>query len=484
MTYLLSLLPILILVTVSLAKGAKAAVMVGWAVTTGLFFYWGAGGNHYFAALGVTLLTTVNILLIVLGAVFLYTLMSHTGLIKQMIYSLDNLHPSKELRFFLLAIGLTAFFEGVAGFGTPGAIVPLILMALGYEAVLSVSVVLLFDGLFALFGAVGTPLLLGLALPLRLPAGEVAAIGTSAALLVSAAGFLVLWFVFRLVRKHHGPVENRMQVLALFSFFVLPFCALAWLAPELATVLGALAMLGGGVLCLRQPGARLDLRPWLPYALLAVLLLLPKLWPFLRQWIGWELVFENMFGSGIRGSIKPLQSPFLPFVVVGLGVAFFRKSKSLYLREPLSKMGSVFVVLFPSVAIAQLMIYSGVAQPSMVYYIAELLSMLRQMYPLFAPLIGVLGAFMTGSTTISNLVFGASQQQAAESLGISTTMVLALQLAGATLGNAICLFNIIAAASVANIRNYKAILANNMLPTLLAALLVGFLGLLWMLMSA
>ncbi|GAA4436970.1 L-lactate permease [Pontibacter saemangeumensis] len=484
MNYLLSLLPIFILVTVSLTKGVKPAVMVGWLVTTLLFFYWGAGVAHYLGALGVSLLTSVNILLIVLGAVFLYNIMSHTGLIEQITHSLDKLHPSRELRFFLLALGLTAFFEGVAGFGTPGAIVPLILMAMGFEAVLSVSVVLLFDGLFALFGAVGTPVLIGLALPLRLSAGEVREIGFIAALLVSMAGFVVLWFVFRLVNRQHGPLENRKQVLVLYAFFIVPYCALAWLAPELATVFGALAMLGLSVLYLRQKGSRINLWPWLPYVVLAVLLLLPKLLAPLREWIGWELTFGDMFGSGIRASIKPLQSPFLPFVVVGLGVAYFRKSRSLYLKEPLKKVGSVFVVLFPSVAIAQLMIYSGVGQPSMVGYIAGLLSMMGQTYTLFASFIGVIGAFITGSTTISNVVFGASQQQAAMSLGIDAEIVLALQLAGASLGNAICLYNIIAAASVANIRNYKDIFANNILPTLLAALLVGLLAMAWLLVSA
>lgn len=476
MIYLLSLLPILLLVAVSLTKGVKPAVMVGLAVTSVLFFYWGAGVTHYLGALGVSLLTTVNILLIVLGAVFLYNIMSHTGLIERVTHSLDELHPSKELRFFLLAIGLTAFFEGVAGFGTPGAIVPLILMALGFEAVLSVSVVLLLDGLFALFGAVGTPILIGLALPLELPAEEVTAIGIVAAFLISIAGFLVLWLVFRLVEKHHSPLQHRKQVLVLYTFFVVPFCIAGWLVPELATVLGALTMLGLSVLYLWRRGAKIDLQPWLPYALLAVLLLLPKLLAPLRQWIGWELVFEDMFGSGIRGGIKPLQSPFLPFVVVGLGVAYFQKSRSLHLKEPLSKMVNVFVVLFPSVAIAQLMIYSGVEQPSMVRNIAELLSKLGYIYPAFAPFIGVMGAFITGSTTISNLVFGASQQQAAMSLDISATIVLALQAVGASLGNAICLFNIIAAASVANINNYKDILANNLVPTLLSALLVGLLG--------
>ena len=101
MIYILSLLPILILVVLSLARGVKVAVMVGWAATTILFFYWGAGFDQYLGALGVTLLTTINILMIVLGAVFLYNIMSHTEMITQISHSLDGLHPSKvELQCF------------------------------------------------------------------------------------------------------------------------------------------------------------------------------------------------------------------------------------------------------------------------------------------------------------------------------------------------------------------------------------------------
>jgi len=49
------------------------------------------------------------------------------------------------------------------------------------------------------------------------------------------------------------------------------------------------------------------------------------------------------------------------------------------------------------------------------------------------------------------------------------------------MGNAICLFNIIAAASIANIKNYKSVMAHNMVPTLLGGLLFGLLG--WLLIS-
>ncbi|KAA5543457.1 L-lactate permease [Adhaeribacter rhizoryzae] len=481
MVYFLSVLPILVLIILSLTKGVKEAVYAGLLVTLVLFFYWGASFSHFLGTLGVSLMTTINILMIVFGAAFLYNIMDKTGLINGISHSLDNLETTKELKFFLLAIGLTALFEGVAGFGTPGAIVPLLLISLGFNAILSVSVVLLFDGLFSMFGAVGTPLLTGLQIPLQLPGATVQNI----AILSAVAGVMViavlLLFVFRLFAQYNIPVKDKKQVLVLYSFFALPFCALAYFVPELATVLAALIMLVLSVLYFKGYQRNLHLQYWVPYAALAFLLLLPKLFNPLHRWIGWDISFNNMFGSNIDASLKPMQSPLIPFIIVGLGVAFFTKTQSFYLKDTFGKIITVLIVLFPSIAVAQLMLNSGVSQPSMVNYISEMLARLGNFYPICAPFIGITGSFITGSTTISNVVFGPSQLVTGESLNMPPASVLALQLSGASMGNAICLFNIIAAASIANIKNYKSVLAHNIVPTLLGGLLFGLLG--WLFIS-
>src|SRR5690606_7159474 len=213
MIYILAVLPILSLIIISLVEGVKTAVITGCIITIALFFYWGAGLSHFVTALGVSVLTTVNILMIVLGASFLYNNMLNTGLIFKVSHSLDNLHPSKDIRFFLLAFGLSAFFEGVAGFGTPGAIVPLILMALGYEAILSVSVVLLFDSMFSMFGAVGTPLVTGLQIPLGLTDSDVRTIGLLSALFMVIVGALLLFLVFRMMKKNNAPLKDKKQMM-------------------------------------------------------------------------------------------------------------------------------------------------------------------------------------------------------------------------------------------------------------------------------
>ena len=56
-------------------------------------------------------------------------------------------------------------------------------------------------------------------------------------------------------------------------------------------------------------------------------------------------------------------------------------------------------------------------------------------FPLIAPFIGALGAFMTGSNTNSNVVFGGLQQHVAMLVSVSPLIILAAQTAGGAVGS-------------------------------------------------
>src|SRR5690606_32473677 len=140
--------------------------------------------------------------------------------------------------------------------------------------------------------------------------------------------------------------------------------------------LAALIMLVVSVFYIKPQKAEINFGPFIPYAVLAILLLLPKIFDPLNRWIGWELAFPEMFGTSITASIKPVQSPLVPFLIVGLGVTLVKKCKTLYYKDSLKKVINVFVVLFPSISVAQLMINSGVTAPSMIENIAVMMSKL------------------------------------------------------------------------------------------------------------
>jgi lactate permease len=84
------------------------------------------------------------------------------------------------------------------------------------------------------------------------------------------------------------------------------------------------------------------------------------------------------------------------------------------------------------VGVASIMLHSG-----MTYLLAEGLSVSfsRDLYPVIAPFIGALGAFITGSNTNSNVLFGVLQQNSAQLLNLSVPLVLAAQTAGGSLGS-------------------------------------------------
>ncbi len=470
---ILAVLPIALLLIVSLWKSVKAGVYAGLAVTAVLFFVWDSNWLAFPASFIAAFVDTVNILMIVFGALLLYSTMEQKGFVEGIKGSLQGVHSDKGFQFYFLAFFLTAFFESVAGFGTPGAIVPLLLVSMGFPAVMSISAVLLIDGLFAVAGAVGTPVAAGFVAPLGLSSELAQEIYRYAAPAVAIAGLLILWYINRfLLGKNGVSIKYSWPI---YLSLMLPFAGLSYYLTELTGVVSAIIM---GAVCyiFFFTNKKLDWQCWLPYILLVGILLLPKLMPSLGAVLALEVPFEELLGTEVSASIKPLRSPLLPFVVATAFAIFLSKEYSISLKPVLSKTGSVFLVLFPSLAITRLMLSSGVDMPSMVESLASVFVKSGEIYPIISPLIGVLGAFITGSTTVSNVIFGPVQLNAAQSLALPESVVLALQLAGASLGNAVCLFNIIAAAAVAGVDDYSDILKKNILPIAGATAIVGLLG--------
>jgi len=104
-------------------------------------------------------------------------------------------------------------------------------------------------------------------------------------------------------------------------------------------------------------------------------------------------------------------------------------------------------------------------------------------YLIASPFIGITGAFVAGSNTVSNIIFGPAQLTTSQFLNLPNELVLALQTLGGALGNAICLFNIIAATTIVNFKDHRKILKLNLLPTMLAGLLISIIGLLFFLIK-
>jgi lactate permease len=148
-----------------------------------------------------------------------------------------------------------------------------------------------------------------------------------------------------------------------------------------------------------------------------------------------------------------LYVPFLlPFVLVSALILFiYRKNLATQPKEIASavatRLRNPAIALFGALVLVQLLIKSGESAPANL--LGTILSdWFKEAFVILTPLLGALGSFFSGSTTVSNLTFADIQFIAADSIGTSRTSILALQAVGASAGNGICLNNIIAACAV------------------------------------
>ena len=95
-------------------------------------------------------------------------------------------------------------------------------------------------------------------------------------------------------------------------------------------------------------------------------------------------------------------------------------------------------------------------------------------YALLAPVVGMLGSFMTSSNMASNILFGKFQLTTANLLGVDAAMILGAQTAGGAIGGAICPGNIILGTTTAGILGQEGNVLKRILPlTISAAVCVG-----------
>ena len=128
----------------------------------------------------------------------------------------------------------------------------------------------------------------------------------------------------------------------------------------------------------------------------------------------------------------------------------------------------------------QLMLKSGInasGMESMMTVMAESAARLSgKIYPLFSPFIGILGAFMTGSNTVSNILFSSFQLNTALTLGLPALLIVVLQVVGGAIGNMICVNNVIAVSATVGLQGVEGkIIRHNAFPSFIYGILVALL---------
>ena len=173
-----------------------------------------------------------------------------------------------------------------------------------------------------------------------------------------------------------------------------------------------------------------------------------------RMSVSLVMMLKNiMTYPGLQWKYELVYVPFLvPFVLISVfTMILYRKDMTCRPQDIVitvaGRLSNAAIALAGALTLVQLMIRFGAESPA--FLLGTILAdWLKQGFVVICPLLGALGSFFSGSTTVSNLTFGEIQVIAAEEIGVSVNAMLALQVYGASAGNGICLNNIIAALTV------------------------------------
>jgi lactate permease len=245
-------------------------------------------------------------------------------------------------------------------------------------------------------------------------------------------------------------------------------------------------------------------RAWTPYGLIGLILVITRLpmLPF-KHWFAvyGVLRFNHMFGfEKVNQSLALLNLPgIIPFLLVALICMPLHHMNGQKVAAAWKAMGkSVYpaaIALCSSVALVSIYQHSGwnpagnpitiqglggnMVSPTMPMTIATFVaSITGGVYPYFAYFVGALGAFITGSNTVSNLLFGEFQWGMATQLHMSHVVMIAAQIVGGAGGNMICINNVVAAEAVTGMLNREGeIIKKTIIPCVLygivCAIVVG-----------
>lgn len=371
----LALLPILtvFLLLVLLRWPAVRAMPIAYVVTAVISFTAWKSPLRLIAAASIQGVMICGMLLwIIFGAILLLTTLQRSGAIAAIRQGFLDISPDRRVQAIIVAWLFGSFIEGASGFGTPAAVCGPLLLALGFPAMAACTVALIIQCTPVTFGAVGTPILIGMGESLSGDALAEAAgaglspsellhgIGIFAAIPHSIAGTFIPLIMVCIMTRFFGPAKRFRDGLGVWKFalfagaaFTVPYLVFAvTLGPEFPSLLGALIGLSVVV-----PAARKrfltrnvpvwDFAPrdqwesiwtgsirsevenrearvmplalaWLPYLLVAGLLVLTR-WPGLGVDAALKSVafgWSGILGTGLKQQVQPLYLPGTIFILV------------------------------------------------------------------------------------------------------------------------------------------------------------------------
>ena len=404
------------------------------------------------------------ILIIIVMAIFSYNVLLKTRKMEIIKQQFTSISTDKSIQVLLLTWGFGGLLEAMAGFGTAVAIPAAILISLGFKPVFSAVVSLIANSVATAFGAIGTPVLV-LAKETSL---DVQNLSTNVVLQLSVLMFLIpLVLLFLTDPKLKSLPKNLFLALLVGGVSLTSqYMAARYMGAESPAIIGSILsiiviVIYGKLTAPKEERARKNplrtkdiLNAWSIYLLILLLIILTSpLFPGLRHTLenNWVTRISLPVGdSTLNYTISWLThagvllfiGTFIGGLIQGAGV----KEMFTVLWHTVKQLKKTFITVICLVGLSTIMDTAG-----MIDVIATALATATgSLYPLFAPVIGCLGTFITGSDTSSNILFGKLQASVAGHINVSPDWLSAANTVGATGGKIISPQSIAIATSASN----------------------------------
>lgn len=404
---------------------------------------------------------------IFITVIYLFNLSVKSGQFEIIKHSMAAITPDRRLQALLIAFSFGAFLEGTAGFGAPVAISAAMLVGLGFDAFYAAGICLIANTAPVAFGAIGIPITVISNLT-GIP--EM----TISQMVGRTLPVLSLMLPFYLVVLMAG-FRKSMEVLPAILVSGISFAFLQWfcsnyMGPHLPDILSGI----GSIICLTvflkywkpksiwrfknepQPAVSSQkkysgkqiLKAWSPFLVLTVFIIVWGIQPVkhrldaigMIQFVipGLDRVIMDNNGSLIPHVYK------LNYLSAAGTAILFAALIAIPLAGVKIKDGiSTFVTTlkqlkYPIITVAAILGFAYIVNDSGISLtIAHALATTGVLYPFFAPVLGWLGVFVTGSDTSSNALFGKLQYATANSIGVDPVVTVSANSSGGVVGKMI-----------------------------------------------
>ena len=438
------------------------------------------------------------VVLIIWGAMFLYNVVNETGALKVINSTIEGNIEDRLLKYLFLSWVFASFLQGIAGFGVPVIVVTPILIGLGFAPELAAAAVLIGHSWSISFGSMGSSIY-----AIDMVTGEdIGAIVLNMSLFGTLAMIctgLTVCFIFG-----HRETFIRGCIYVFITSLFMGATLYIMARFEMYSIIGLSTGAIGSIIMLlinkvtknrgeehkekRTFGGPIGFKTAvLPYALIVVLsILFFIIDPQLKVALDFP-GYETGLGRVIEPETEYVKFNILKFpltiilIATAISCIVYRKKGTLdkqvlrsIVKNTVNKCTSATITIVFLLSMAVIMMDSGMIQNLAV----ALVSASGKAYPLISPFIGLLGAFITGSNTNSNIIFGNFQEIAANSLGYSAAVICAVQSIGASIGGAIGPTTVALGATAAQIQGKENLIyRKTLVPILFSTLLLGIFNL-------